>query len=471
MSEQQQTLTIQQAIDLGVQHHKAGRLPQAESIYQQILQADPNQPVALHLLGVIAHQTGKNDIAVDLITKALAIKPDLAEAHSNLGLALQDLGKSEDAIASYRKALALKPDYAEAHYNLGNALKDLGKLEDAVVSYDKAIEIKPDYAEAHNNLGFIFHELRRLEEAEKCFRSALEFKPDTTKAMVNLGNVLKDNAYNRERTGQLKPAGLKGDKTHVDHLVIDGLWDEALVRADQALTHKPRNTDALALKSAVLLGQNKQEEWEALCDFDRLIQTQTMGSPQGYADIRSFNEALLQRCACDANRVSESFGKSIRMGQRINFLQRDPLLSPVQPLLDFANTAATHYRSNHPTDPQHPFLAQSPKQWEITAWGSILGEHGYHESHMHGSGWLSGVYYGKIPKIMETDNEKREGWIEFGRPKNYVANRTSPEFRYIRPHEGMMILFPSYLYHRTIPLETDDVRFTVAFDIIPVLRY
>ena len=46
---------LQESIDLAVQHHNAGRLPEAESIYQQILQADPNQPVALHLLGVIAH--------------------------------------------------------------------------------------------------------------------------------------------------------------------------------------------------------------------------------------------------------------------------------------------------------------------------------------------------------------------------------------------------------------------------------
>ena len=96
----QQTQTTQQAIDLAVQHHNAGRLPQAESIYQQILHADPNQPVALHLLGVIAHQMGKNDIAVDLIAKALAIKPDLAEAHSNLGNALKEQGKRDDAVAS-----------------------------------------------------------------------------------------------------------------------------------------------------------------------------------------------------------------------------------------------------------------------------------------------------------------------------------------------------------------------------------
>ncbi len=71
MPEQQQSLTIQQAIDLGVQHHTAGRLPQAETIYQQILQSSPKQPIALHLLGVIAHQVGKNDVAVDLIARAL----------------------------------------------------------------------------------------------------------------------------------------------------------------------------------------------------------------------------------------------------------------------------------------------------------------------------------------------------------------------------------------------------------------
>ena len=104
MTEQPQTLTIQQAIDLAVQHHNSGRLPQAETIYQQILQADPNQPVAMHLLGVIARQVGKNDVAVDLITKALALKPDYAEAHNNLGNALQELGKLEEAVASYHKA-------------------------------------------------------------------------------------------------------------------------------------------------------------------------------------------------------------------------------------------------------------------------------------------------------------------------------------------------------------------------------
>ena len=84
-SSEQQTLIIQQSLELAVRHHNEGRLPEAESIYQQILQVDSNQPVALHLLGVIATQVGKYDDAVDLITRAVTIKPDNAEAHNNLG--------------------------------------------------------------------------------------------------------------------------------------------------------------------------------------------------------------------------------------------------------------------------------------------------------------------------------------------------------------------------------------------------
>ena len=107
-SQGQQTMTIQQALDLAVQHHTAGRLSDAESIYQQILRSGPNQPIVLHLLGVIAQQMRKNDVAVNLITQALAIKPDYAEAHNNLGNALRDQGKlvlpvfSRETLAQFR---------------------------------------------------------------------------------------------------------------------------------------------------------------------------------------------------------------------------------------------------------------------------------------------------------------------------------------------------------------------------------
>ena len=64
---EQQTLTHQEALGRALEHHTAGRLPEAENIYQQILQTKPNHPYALHLLGVISHQEGKHDRAIEEI--------------------------------------------------------------------------------------------------------------------------------------------------------------------------------------------------------------------------------------------------------------------------------------------------------------------------------------------------------------------------------------------------------------------
>jgi Flp pilus assembly protein TadD len=495
-------VSIEQAMALGVQHHNADRLQEAEEIYRQVLKIDPSQPDVLHFLGVIAYQVEKNTEAFDLITKSLAIKSENAEAHCNLGLVLDAMGRLEDAlisfnqaiyiksgfaeayfnlantleklgkkdesIAHYQNAIAINPGFANAHNNLGNALKDIGDIDSAISHFNKAIKITPDLMESHNNLGFIFHELGRLTEAEQCFRSALALNPESPVPLNNLGNVLKDIAYNRERVRSLKVSEQKSDIDLFDPSVNTELWDEVLSCADKALSLRPGNTDALALKSAWLLSQKKGEEWSSLVDFDRLIETQMLRTPSEYSNIKLFNEALLQSCVSNPNQQLDPFGKSIRMGQRVNYLHQEISPSPVWHLLNSVNTCVIDYLIKNPVDPQHPYLSQVPEQWEITAFGSILGAKGYHESHIHGGGWLSGVYYGKVPAITGMENGKREGWIEFGRPKNYFVNQMSPKFRLFQPNEGMMILFPSYFYHRTIPLKSDDTRFSISFDINPL---
>ena len=219
----QQTLTIQQAIDLGVEHQNAGRLPEAEGIYQQILQADPNQPVALHLLGVIASQVGKNDIAVDLITKALAIKPDFADAHGNLGISLKALGRLNEAVVHCQKAISLKPDFADAHCNLGVTLQELGRLDEAVAHFNKAIDIKPDYAMAHNNLGVALKKLGRLDEAVSHSKKAIEIMPNFADAHKNMGLQLT-------ALGRFSEAKVVLDKGfRINH---GGGWWNALTFAD-----------------------------------------------------------------------------------------------------------------------------------------------------------------------------------------------------------------------------------------------
>ncbi len=192
VNQKSSTVEQSQSLRLAIEHHTAGRLAEAEGIYQRILEGDSRQPVALHLLGVIARQVGKGDVAVELITKALAIKPGYTEAHNNLGNALQDLGKSDEALASYQKAIAIKPDYADAHNNLGNVFKAQARLDEASASYRKALAIKPDYSEAHNNLGSALQGLGELDAAEASYRKALQLDPLFDVANYNLYSLLLD---------------------------------------------------------------------------------------------------------------------------------------------------------------------------------------------------------------------------------------------------------------------------------------
>jgi len=226
------------SLERATQHHAAGRLPEAEELYQQILQADPNHPVALHLLGVIAHQVGKSDIAEGLITKALAINPDYAEAHYNLGLALKELNKLDGAVASYRKAIANKSDYVEAHSNLGSILQEQNKLDEAVESYLNALAIRPDYAEAHNNLGNTLKQLNKPEEAVASYRNALAIKPDYAAAHYNLGFVLQEMGKSDDAVASYRKAlAFKPDNTDAHNNLGNLLKDQGLLEEAMACYH------------------------------------------------------------------------------------------------------------------------------------------------------------------------------------------------------------------------------------------
>ena len=293
----QQNMAIEQAIELGLQHHNAGDLSKAEGIYQQILQVEANQPVALHFLGIIAYQLNKNDIAIDLIGKALAIKPDYADAHNNLGNTLKEQGKLDDAVASYLKAINIKPDNAEAHNNLGNTLKEQGKLDDAVesyyqalaiksdyaevhynlgialkvqgkmhdavASYRKAIAIKSDYAAAHNNLGLAFKELGKLDDAVASYLKAINIKPDYDEAHSNLGITLQEQGKLDDAVASYhKALAIKPDyaETHSNLGVAfkdQGKLDDAVASYHKALAIKPDYAEAHSNLGNVFQEQGK----------------------------------------------------------------------------------------------------------------------------------------------------------------------------------------------------------------------
>jgi predicted O-linked N-acetylglucosamine transferase (SPINDLY family) len=244
-------VAIPKMLQAALEHYRAGRLTEAEALYQQILQIDLNQPDALHLSGVIALQTGRNDDAIELIGRAVANKPGFAEAHNNLGLALKSQGKLDAAVEKYQKALQLNPRFAEAHNNLGNVLKEQGRLTEAALSYQKAITLNPRFAEAHNNLGNVLKEQGKLKEAALSYCEATSINPKYANAYYNLGftrytqGKLDVAAENYRKAIELKPGFADAYYNLGIVLQAQGNLDAAVGSYQQALLIKPDYVEAI----------------------------------------------------------------------------------------------------------------------------------------------------------------------------------------------------------------------------------
>ena len=83
---------------------------------------------------------------------------------------------------------------------------------------------------------------------------------------------------------------------------------------------------------------------------------------------------------------------------------------------------------------------------------------------MHKEGWLSGSLYLERPE----KNEEHDGDIIFSlHGSNYPLNNKNYPSNIINIDKGDLVLFPSSLFHATIPFSSNKKRITLAFDIIP----
>ena len=264
-------LTIAQAFDSAVQHHRAGQLPQAEQLYRQVLRVDPQHVRALHLLGLLTHQAGRSDLAVEYISQALRLKPDFAEAHCNLGMALAKQDKLAEAVVCYEQALRIKPDHAEAHNNLGNALRKQGKLDEAVNSYLQALRFKPDTAETHCNLGVALHLQGNPTAAVACFQQALRLKPNYAEARHNLGLALArlvsltEAIDGHHQTLRLEPDCAEAYCSLGVALLQQGMQREAVAYYEQALRLKPNYAQAHSNLGVALAELGRLKDAVACC--------------------------------------------------------------------------------------------------------------------------------------------------------------------------------------------------------------
>jgi predicted O-linked N-acetylglucosamine transferase (SPINDLY family) len=239
-----------ETLGLALEHHRAGRLAEAESLYRDLLAAVPEHVDALQLLGLILHQTGRTDQAIDHLRAALRLKPDYAEVHNNLGNMLSELRQFDEAIACFREAIRVNPAYAEAHVNLGNALQSSGKPEEARASYGRGLQLQPSYADAAYNLGLLAMGQGRSQEAVDWYRHALALTPHHVRALNNLGLAFLGQGRAGEAIACHEQV-LRLDSANADArnnlgiaLRTAGRWNDAIACYRELLRVHPNHIDA-----------------------------------------------------------------------------------------------------------------------------------------------------------------------------------------------------------------------------------
>ena len=461
----------QQMLQRAVALHQQGRLADAVRMYKAVLTQAPRAVPALTYCGAALLDLKQVFEGTQMLQNAVTLAPDNAEAHAFLGNARQMAGKLTAARDSYTKALELKPDNASAQNNLGVLLQRMGDNADAAARFHKAVEVQPDYAQAWNNLGQALVTLDQIDAAIDAAQKAVDLQPKYPDALNTLGSALSragrhDQAMQAYRQAlDLQPELISAHNNLAVASVIAGQADAAVAACDKALALDPCNVPALATKVVALSEAGRTEDLDRLQNFDAHVRSRVVDPTPDFPDLATFNTALVQHILAHPSLTYELEGHATRKGKHTGEL----LVEPKGPMATFErmiNQSVWVYQDALDPAGSHPVEATMPEKWKLTAWSVVLEEEGHQIPHIHESGWLSGVYYPKLPATMGPAQDDPRGWIEFGQPQDLYAVRRDPPIRLIRPEEGLMILFPSYLFHRTVPTGTNDLRISIAFDVM-----
>jgi uncharacterized protein (TIGR02466 family) len=429
------------SIDDAIRLHEAGRLREAERLYRSMLDVDPRHPDALHLLGVLLTQVGDYTDAVEHIQAALDVDRDSALFQSSLAQAYFRSGKLTEAVEALEDVVSRQPDSFQAFSDLGAALQESGEIDRAIDAYRRSIELNPELPVVHFNLG-----------------TALKQRGSSADAVASV-----------ERAAAMDPSKGAYAATLAGYY-LEADEPEAALRACRAcLSVAPRDLMALTFSSIAHARLGDGESAARIVDFDRLIHKRQLTAPAGYGSIAEFNAALAAHVRAHPTLEPEPGNNATRYGKHTGNLMADPS-GPIPALVELIDAAVDDYLRALPVEPGHPYLAHRPDELKYMMWSVVMDSQGHQLAHMHPDGWVSGVYYVALPEVMQTASDAEDGWIEFGRPLPELTGTLEPEVRTIRPEEGMLVLFPSYFYHETIPFESTEQRICIAFDAVPWFR-
>jgi tetratricopeptide (TPR) repeat protein len=461
--------------ELAAQHIAAlaalGRIDEALTGYRRLVEASPENPAVAHALAIALDRANglaeAGRIAEDLLRRGYQ-NASLLRIHARSLIAA---GAPERAEAALRECLRLEARQLEAHNELAQLIwLRTGDLAQATAALDQALAKFSNDEALWAAKAAIVQGAGDARAAYACLApfAARAQAPPAVLVRAALAALEFDpsNALRlAERALQRIPDNIPARSLRVAAQLGVGDARAALANCEPLLAECPDDQYLIALQTTAwrLLGD---ERYTQLCDYSRLVVPMQLEVPPPWPDLAAF----LGDLKASLSRLHNPHGhavlfQSLRNGtETTEDLTRseDPAIRAL-----FASFAAPIDRYLRAVGAGNdPLRRRNGGRWRFNgSWSVRLHRSGYHTNHVHPRGWLSSACYLELPDEMR-DASSDAGILTFGEPGFLTTPPLRAEFS-VRPGVGMLVLFPSYFWHGTVPFASDSARLTVAFDVVP----
>jgi tetratricopeptide (TPR) repeat protein len=489
---------------LGQAQRKLGQRQEAQNTYRKLLRLQPENVDGYVALSSVLAELGQYAEAEAPLRRALlhARDPKMQAAiHNNLAIVLSNQNRQAEALENLERTQSLAPDLPSLDQRRIDRLYQLGRYEECVQLYKTLLDRNPGDVPLHRAYNSLLYRLGRKDE----YLASFDRVPQTREILLGKAGML----MMQKRAGEAQeifnallardPLDMAAAVGWANSLLASGRYGEALTAFEavmsrrgasaaifsdaagaalmtgdpqkaehfcrEGLRHNPHDQSCLALLGTAWRLRDDEQD-ETLNGYDSFIRVFDLKPPDGFSSMEDFNAELgayLERMHPQTDAYLE---QSLRGGTQTEGCLFGAGHELVEKLRMRIEEAVSAHIADLPADEDHPFLARRVKNFRYAgAWSSLLRDQGFHVNHLHPEGWISSCYYVTVPR--ETDDpETRNGWIKFGEP-SFDLPLKNPIRRAVQPIPGRLVLFPSYMWHGTVPLRAPSPRTTIAFDAVP----
>lgn len=435
---------------LGLVLHQLGDLEGCARELRQAVRLAPRDPATQFALASVSHHLGRDQEAEAAVRRAIVGGMDEAPVYALLGRILGKLGRREEAETAWRKAVRLDPSSPQAQRELADLVwmrtGDVGEARAAL-----------DAAPQSHEIAAITVRLLRAAGDDK---AAYDLAAARAKAYPGLHVMAAraalgfdpQSADRHLKAAPAEPQSPARAKTEIEVDLAMGRAEAAIRRAEALHAARPADQYATALLTTAwrLAGDARHK---LFCDYDRLVGRYPIEPPEGWSSLDAYLADLGEALDGIHGPLTHPVDQSLRHGSQT---PRD--------LADYPDPAirALFAAIDAPIRRHIEKIGAGTQNYAIAgAWSVRLNNSGFHINHVHPEGWLSSAFYVRLPAGMHG----QEGWLKFGEPGPPTDPPLPPE-HLVQPEPGLLVLFPSYMWHGTVPFSSAEQRLTCAFDMV-----